>query len=135
MRPAYIFLWARYLTSPLWGGRKIRSAAKDFSGGALSPAPLPPPEARSALRPPHKGEVISERLLEMEARDREFEAVIEAVRAQAVGAGIQVELGAAFGARQIFHPAHQRLGEALAAVAFQADQVVDIKRLAPGQPF
>jgi hypothetical protein len=36
------------LTSPLWGGRKIRSEAKNFSGGG--PAPSPGPHPKNASR-------------------------------------------------------------------------------------
>jgi hypothetical protein len=38
---------AHELTSPLWGGRKIRSAAKNFSGGRPAPRPSPHPKNAS----------------------------------------------------------------------------------------
>src|SRR5580692_483562 len=74
-------------------------------------------------------------LLEAKACDGKPEPVIEAMRGQTVCAAVEVELGAAFARRQFLHPAHKRLGIALAAMAFERDQIIDIKRLAPGQPF
>lgn len=48
------------ITSPSWGGRKIGSEAKDFSGGGRN-VPKERPPTRNSLcefRPPHEGEAI-----------------------------------------------------------------------------
>src|ERR1043166_5231633 len=87
-------------------------------------------------RPPHllAAAGVLQRLGEVEPADGKPQPVIEAVGGKAVGAGIEVELGAALGARLILHPAHQGVREAAAAMRFKADEIVDIERLVPGEP-
>src|SRR5215472_1616514 len=71
----------------------------------------------------------------MEARDGKIQPVVEAVRAEPVRAGIEMELGAALLPRQCFHPPHQGFCVALSAMALERNEIIDIKRLSPGEPF
>src|SRR5579872_2274795 len=70
----------------------------------------------------------------MEAANREFQPVIEAVGAKPVGSGVEVKFRTTLAAREAFHPAHQSFCKALAAMALERNEVVDVKSLAPGQP-
>jgi len=70
----------------------------------------------------------------MEARDGQFQPVIKAVRSQAMCPGVEMELGTAFFPGELLHPTHQRLGKTLSAVGFEGDEIIDIKRLTPGEP-
>ena len=72
---------------------------------------------------------------EVERRDAQFQPVVEAVGRKPESTRIEVKFLAVLFAGMDFHPLHQGFGETFAAMAFEADQVVDIERLASGQPF
>ncbi len=113
----------RGVNTPLRGNQPRSTVIPAERSEAPYIAPLGWPGSRlSALLPRRLAGMTSRTtgrsnlLLKMEARNSKLQPVIEAVRAEAVRAGIEVEFGATFLAGQFLHPDHQRLGETLAAM-------------------